>query len=170
LKSTKPTGNDWEQGTIAYGSAVTGEKSDTMKRKRQTIYIVIRDGQEFLVPRREFLTAEEVKEIAERERSPEARRRFGLKLREVRRIADKPLKAAIRLLREKMAREEPAELTDAEHEALLVGSPEHVKEEMRWLHKRAQRAAKGDSRPERSGMTDGTENSKGPRNALSGCS
>jgi hypothetical protein len=53
-----------------------------------------------------------------------------MKLREVRRIEDKPLNAAIKLLRQKMARGEPDILTGAEKERLLNGAPEYVREKM----------------------------------------
>jgi DNA-binding MarR family transcriptional regulator len=54
---------------------------------------VIRDGHECYVLL-EALTPAEAKEVAERQRSPEARRRFGVRLRQVRRAEDAPLKAA----------------------------------------------------------------------------
>jgi hypothetical protein len=43
----------------------------------------------------EGLTADERAEVAERQRSPEARRRFGARLREARRIEDTPYKDAL---------------------------------------------------------------------------
>jgi hypothetical protein len=58
-------------------------------------YCVIREGRElWLLP--EELTAEEREEIAERQRSPEARRQFGARLRKARRIEGKPLKDALK--------------------------------------------------------------------------
>jgi hypothetical protein len=57
--------------------------------------VVIRQGEElWVLP--EALTVDEREEVAERQRSPEARRRFGVRLREARRIEDKPLKDALK--------------------------------------------------------------------------
>ena len=55
---------------------------------------VIRDGQE-LYTRRDDLTAAEVADVEQREKSPLARRRFGILLRRARRTEDAPLKAAL---------------------------------------------------------------------------
>ena len=87
-------------------------------------YCVIRRDQELYVIE-SSLTAEEREEVAERKRSPEARRRFGTLLRRVRRAEDAPLKAAIRILR---AKGDPnASLTPEETEACLAGAPEHIR-------------------------------------------
>jgi hypothetical protein len=105
---------------------------------------VIRDGQEIWIHRLEMLTAEEREEIAERQRSPEARRGFAARLRRARRIEDRPLNAQLRLLREKMSRGEPGQLSYAELEATLVGSPTHVRAHMHWLRKLVTAARKVD--------------------------
>ena len=55
---------------------------------------VIRDDREVYVPR-ENLTAAELYDIEQREKSPIARRQFGILLRRVRKAEDAPLKAAL---------------------------------------------------------------------------
>ena len=57
--------------------------------------LVVRDGQETYVLA-DRLTAAELADVEERERSPVARRRFGALLRQVRRTEDAPLKAALK--------------------------------------------------------------------------
>lgn len=99
---------------------------------------VIREGQELYVPRH-LLTAAELADVQERGSSAEARRRFGLLLRKARQAEDAPSKAAIELLRAKVAAGEPEVLTDADLELLLRNAPEHVKESVYWLSRRRER-------------------------------
>jgi hypothetical protein len=65
-------------------------------RNRRILYCVIRDGEEVYVPRCDMLTAAELADVEERERSPLARRRFGALLRRIRRAEDAPINAAIK--------------------------------------------------------------------------
>jgi hypothetical protein len=69
-----------------------------MRRRNEVITnraLVIRDGHECYVLLT-HLTDAEREEFAERQRSPEARKRFGYKLRAARRAEDKPLKDALK--------------------------------------------------------------------------
>jgi hypothetical protein len=100
----------------------------------RALHCVIRDGEEFYMAS-DLLTPTEAAEIEEQRRSPEARRRFGILLRKARRIADAPYKAAIKLLKEKMARGEPGGLSAEELEAIIADSPEFVKADVRRLHR-----------------------------------
>jgi hypothetical protein len=105
-------------------------------------YCVIREGEESYVPRH-LLTAAELADVEERSNSPEARRRFGTLLRKVRQAEDAPSKAAIKLLRAKVAAGEPEELTDGELEPLLRNAPEHVKDSMYRMNRRERPTAPG---------------------------
>jgi hypothetical protein len=74
-------------------------------------------------------------DVQERASSPGARRRFGILLRKARQAEDAPLKAAIKLLRAKVAAGEPEVLADVELELLLRDAPEYVKDEMYRLNR-----------------------------------
>jgi hypothetical protein len=71
------------------GRAPKGSMSTQNRRS-----CVIRDGPEVYVLR-DHLTTDEPGDVEEREKSPVARRRFGVLLRRVRRIEDAPLMAAL---------------------------------------------------------------------------
>ena len=92
-------------------------------------YCVIRGDMEVYVPHH-LLTPAELTDVEERKSSALARRRFGTRLRAIRRAEDAPIKAIISVLRAKTLATgnlDPT-LSEGELDVLLKGAPEHVKD------------------------------------------
>jgi hypothetical protein len=128
-KKVKPPGDSGGGKDVRMLSQSTSTipASERRRKRKPNAFLFIRDGRELIVPE-SALTAAEREELAERSQSQEARRRFGARLRQVRRVEDAPYKRAIAVLAKKRLAGDPnPTLTDAEIESVLAGSPEHVR-------------------------------------------
>jgi hypothetical protein len=117
-------------------------KSSNSRPEPVRRYCVIREGEESYVPRH-LLTAAELADVQERATSAAARKRFGILLRKARQAEDAPSKAAIKLLRAKVAAGEPEVLTDGELELLVRNAPKHVKDSMYRMNRRERPTSPG---------------------------
>jgi len=92
---------------------------------------------------RHLLTAAELADVQERATSAAARKCFGILLRKARQAELRPLKAAISILRAKVAAGEPEVLTDDELALLVRDAPEHVKDHMYQMNRRERPTSPG---------------------------